>query len=93
MTLRIVLTVAHLTEVSAKAQARLAATGTVEHEGDWVTVALPADSAEAAVPALVADLVGLGAQVHAVEPGRISLEERLLGILRAGSDARAAGGR
>jgi hypothetical protein len=31
--------------------------------------------------------------VHAVEPGRISLEERLLGILRAGSDARAAGGR
>jgi len=24
--------------------------------------------------------------VHAVEPGRISLEERLLGILRAGSE-------
>jgi len=29
-------------------------------------------------------LVGVGARVHAVEPGRISLEERLLGILRAG---------
>jgi hypothetical protein len=27
--------------------------------------------------------------VHAVEPGRISLEERLLGILREGADARA----
>jgi hypothetical protein len=25
-------------------------------------------------------------RVHAVEPGRISLEERLLGILRAGGD-------
>jgi hypothetical protein len=24
--------------------------------------------------------------VHAVEPGRISLEERLLGILRAGNE-------
>jgi ABC-2 type transport system ATP-binding protein len=82
----------HLTKVSAAARARLATTGTAEREGDWVTVALPADSAEAAVPALVADLVALGVQVHAVEPGRISLEERLLGILRAGSDARAGGG-
>jgi ABC-2 type transport system ATP-binding protein len=32
----------------------------------------------------VRDLAGLGAQVHAVEPVRISLEERLLGILGAG---------
>jgi ABC-2 type transport system ATP-binding protein len=31
---------------------------------------------------LVRDLVGLGARVHAVEPGRISLEDRLLGLLR-----------
>ncbi|MCK9899920.1 ABC transporter ATP-binding protein [Frankia sp. Cpl3] len=37
------------------------------------------------VPGLVAELVGLGTRVHAVEPARISLEERLLGILRAGS--------
>jgi ABC-2 type transport system ATP-binding protein len=28
--------------------------------------------------------VALGVAVHAVEPARISLEERLLGILRAG---------
>jgi ABC-2 type transport system ATP-binding protein len=41
------------------------------------------------VPDLVADLVRLGTRVHAVEPGRISLEERLLGILRDGADARA----
>jgi ABC-2 type transport system ATP-binding protein len=36
------------------------------------------------VPELVADLVALGVRVHAVEQVRISLEERLLDILRAG---------
>jgi ABC-2 type transport system ATP-binding protein len=38
------------------------------------------------VPDLVADLVGLGVRVHAVEPARISLEERLLDIRRGGGD-------
>jgi ABC-2 type transport system ATP-binding protein len=47
---------------------------------------LPAELAAATVPDLVADLVALGVRVHAVEPGRMSLEERLLGILRAGED-------
>ena len=75
----------HLTGVSPAAEARLAAAGPVEREGEWSTVALPADDDGAAVPSLVRDLVGLGVQVHAVEPARISLEERLLGILRAGS--------
>ena len=37
------------------------------------------------MPELVADLVALGVQVHAVEPARISLEERLLEILRSGA--------
>ena len=83
----------HLTGLSAKARARLASTGKSEQEGDWYTVALPVDDLGTAVPGLVADLVALGAQVHAVEPGRISLEERLLGILRDGADARAAGER
>ena len=41
----------------------------------------PAD--DDVVPALVADLVRLGVRVHAVEPGRMSLEERLLSILRS----------
>ena len=45
-------------------------------------MALPADDDGATVPELVRDLVGLGVRVHAVEPARISLEERLLGILR-----------
>jgi ABC-2 type transport system ATP-binding protein len=82
-----------LTDVSPQARARLLATGKAEQEGDWFTVALPSDDAGSAVPDLVADLVSAGARVHAVEPGRISLEERLLGILRDGADARSAGGR
>jgi ABC-2 type transport system ATP-binding protein len=74
----------HLTALSAEAEARLATTGNVERAGDWFTVALPVADDGAAVPDLVRDLVGLGARVHTVEPARISLEERLLGILRAG---------
>jgi ABC-2 type transport system ATP-binding protein len=72
----------HLAGVSAEAEARLARAGGVSREGDWFTVALPAEDDDATVPDLVADLVALGARVHAVEPGRISLEQRLLGILR-----------
>ena len=79
----------HLAGLSAAAEARLAATGAVERTGDWYTVALPADDAGTAVPDLVRDLAALGARVYAVEPARITLEERLLGILRAGADARA----
>ena len=73
-----------LGKLSVAAEARLATTGPVERAGDWFTVVLPADDDGTAVPDLVRDLVGLGARVHAVEPARISLEERMLGILRAG---------
>jgi ABC-2 type transport system ATP-binding protein len=73
-----------LADVSAEAEARMAATGNLERTGDWFTLALPGDEDGTAVPDLVHDLVGLGTRVHAVEPARISLEERLLGILRAG---------
>ena len=73
--------------VSAGAEERLAAAGPLTRDGDWFTVALSAEEDATTVPALVADLVALGVRVHAVEPGRISLEERLLGILRAGSGA------
>ena len=74
-----------LSDLSPAAEARLAATGSVERADDWFTVALPADDDGTAVPDLVHDLVTLGSRVHAVEPARISLEERLLGILRAGN--------
>lgn len=83
----------HLTDLSPAAEARLGSTGSVERSGDRFTVVLPAGDDDAAVPDLVRDLVALGARVHAVEPGRISLEARLLDILRAGSVARAEGER
>ena len=73
-----------LPDLPPAAEARLAATGEVERAGEWFTVTLPPDDDGTAVPDLVRDLVALGARVHAVEPARISLEERLLGILRAG---------
>jgi ABC-2 type transport system ATP-binding protein len=69
------------------AEELLAAAGPLRRDDDWFTVALPADEDAAVVPDLVAELVAGGVRVHAVEPGRISLEERLLGILRAGSGA------
>ena len=75
-----------LSGMSPAAEARLAATGAVERIGDRFTITLPAGTGDdgAAVPDLVHDLVALGARVHAVEPARISLEDRLLGILRDG---------
>ncbi len=75
-----------LSELTPVALSRLAATGDMERVGDWYTIALRGDDDGAAVPDLVQDLVALGARVHAVEPARISLEERLLGILRAQDD-------
>jgi ABC-2 type transport system ATP-binding protein len=70
--------------MTTAAEERLAAAGRVTGSGSSFTVALAADEPDATVPELVADLVALGVRVHAVEPVRISLEERLLDILRAG---------
>ena len=82
--------------VGTAARTRLEQAGEVAHAGEVWTLTLPADLEQAAgasdlvvddvVPDLVADLVGLGVRVHAVEPGHVSLEERLLDILRAGGD-------
>lgn len=81
-----------LSGVGPASLARLAEVGTVGRDGDAFTVLL-ADDTPDAVPDLVTDLVRLGVRVHAVEPGRISLEERLLGILRgAGAGPGSAAG-
>ncbi len=82
-----------LGDVSPEAEARLAATGKVQRAGDWFTLALPSDDDGAAVPELVRDLAALGVRVHAVEPARITLEERLLGILREGAAGRSGDAR
>jgi len=66
--------------VSVLAQGPPAARGTTA--GVVLTVALPAEDDGTSVPDLVADLVALGVRVHAVEPARITLEEKLLSVLR-----------
>jgi ABC-2 type transport system ATP-binding protein len=71
--------------VSTPAEERLAAVGRVVREGDAFVVALSGDQNDETIPDLVRDLVGLGVRIHAVEPGRVSLEERLLDILRTGN--------
>ncbi len=68
-----------LTGFTATARELLAGHGLVTESGEWVTVR-GVDGA--GVPDLVAGLVGLGVRVYAVEPGRMSLEERLLDVLR-----------
>ncbi len=75
-----------LAEVDGRAEDRLRAAGALTRSGDWFTVQLPSDddgvTVSDLVPDLVRDLVALGVRVHAVEPVRISLEERLLAVLR-----------
>ena len=71
-----------LAGVDGRAEARLRAAGALSRSGDWFTVQLAADDDGVTVPDLVRDLAGLGVRVHAVEPARISLEERLLAVLR-----------
>ena len=75
-----------LSGLTAEAERRLSGAGQLRRDADWCTVSLAEDEAETAIPALVRDLVGLGVAVHAVEPARISLEDRLLGILRTGAE-------
>ena len=75
----------HLDGVGPAAEDRLAAAGEFTRDGSSFTVTLPAEQAATTVPDLVADLVRLGVRVHAVAPRRISLEDRLLDILRSGS--------
>ncbi|WP_243737606.1 ABC transporter ATP-binding protein [Blastococcus xanthinilyticus] len=72
----------HLADVDARAEERMRAAGSLARSGDWFTVALASEDDGVTVPDLVRDLVALGVRVHAVEPVRISLEERLLAVLR-----------
>jgi ABC-2 type transport system ATP-binding protein len=79
--------------VDRRAEDRLRAAGSLTRSGDWFTVALPADDDGVTVPDLVRDLVAAGVRVHAVEPVRISLEERLLAVLRHEEPGSAGGAR
>ena len=67
-----------VTDVGDSGRAAAAAFGPVTLEGDWLSVRpLAADR----VPDLVAALVATGGRVHAVEPGRGSLEARFFELL------------
>ncbi len=66
------------TGLDAAARAGLARFGPLTDDGDWLAIR-PIDPAR--IPELVAAIVASGGQVHAVEPGRASLEERFLGIV------------
>jgi len=72
--------------MTAAAHERLTAAGALSRAADAYTVVLPTEPDAPTVPDLVADLVRLGVRVHSVEPARITLEERLLGILRDGAE-------
>jgi ABC-2 type transport system ATP-binding protein len=63
----------------AAVTAALAPFGQVAYDDDWLTIA-PIDPDR--IPEAVATVVGLGGRVHAVDPGRRSLEELFLGIVR-----------
>jgi ABC-2 type transport system ATP-binding protein len=73
-----------VTELGDAGRAAAAAFGPVTLDGEWLSVRpLSAEK----VPDLVAALVATGGRVHAVEPGRGSLEARFLELLAASESA------
>jgi ABC-2 type transport system ATP-binding protein len=71
----------HATGLEAAVRAGMARFGPLTDDGDWLSVR-PIQPAR--IPELVAAIVAAGGQVHAVEPGRASLEERFLGLVGEG---------
>ncbi len=67
-----------VTELADPAREALAAFGPVVAEGEWLTIR-PLDRAR--IPDLVAEIVAAGGRVHAVEPGRGSLEARFMELV------------
>jgi ABC-2 type transport system ATP-binding protein len=73
-----------VTDLGDAGRAAAAAFGPVTLEGDWLSVRpLAAEK----VPDLVAALIATGGRVHAVEPGRGSLEARFLELLAESGSA------
>ncbi len=67
-----------VTGLDGEARAALAGFGPLTDDGDWLAIRpIGADR----IPELVAAIVAAGGRVHAVEPGRASLEERFLGLM------------
>jgi ABC-2 type transport system ATP-binding protein len=71
----------HATGLEAAVRSGLARFGPLTDDGDWLSIR-PIEPAR--IPELVAAIVAAGGRVHAVEPGRASLEERFLGLVGEG---------
>jgi ABC-2 type transport system ATP-binding protein len=67
-----------VTGLEADGHEALAAFGTVQTDGEWLTIR-PLDRER--IPDLVAMIVAAGGRVHAVEPGRGSLEARFIELV------------
>jgi ABC-2 type transport system ATP-binding protein len=80
----------HATSLSSEAAAGLARFGRVlAAEDDWFTIA---GLDLAAIPDVVAAIVSAGGRVHAVDPGRATLEDRYLELIgRSGAGGDVAG--
>ena len=75
-----------VSELDETGHAVLARFGPVSADGDWLTIR---PLAAARIPDLVAALVAAGVRVHAVEPGRGSLEARFLELVAAPAEGTA----
>ncbi len=71
-----------VTDLPADAVGPLDAFGETTFSGDWLTCRPIEDER---IPDLVAAIVAAGGRVHAVEGGRISLEDRFRGLVQAAS--------
>ena len=77
------LRVTDLADASRRALARF---GPVSSDGDWLSIR-PLDAAR--IPEVVAAVVAAGGRIHAVEPGRGSLEARFLELVTASPEEAA----
>ena len=68
----------HVSGLDPAGRAALGRFGPLTDEGDWLAIR-PIGAAQ--IPELVAAIVAAGGRVHAVQPGRASLEERFLSLL------------
>ena len=73
-----------VTDLDDAGRNAVAAFGPLAVDGDWLTIR-PLDPAR--IPDLVAAVVAAGGRVHAVEPGRGSLEARFLELITGSGDA------
>ena len=68
----------HVTGLEPAVRAGLVRFGPLTDDGDWLAIQpIAADR----IPELIAAIVAAGGRVHAVQPGRASLEERFLGLV------------